>query len=145
MQKENKMGTMPINRLLITISLPMMLSMLVQALYNVVDSIFISHYSLDALTAVNLTFPFQNLMISVAVGTGVGINALLSRKLGEKDFEGANRAATHGILLNLLASILFAVIGISIAGVFFGFQSENAAVINFGKQYMKSNINADFR
>lgn len=136
MQKENKMGTMPINKLLITISLPMMLSMLVQALYNVVDSIFISHYSLDALTAVNLTFPFQNLMISVAVGTGVGINALLSRKLGEKDFEGANRAATHGILLNLLASILFAVIGISIAGVFFGFQSENAAVINFGKQYM---------
>ena len=136
MQKENKMGTMPINKLLISVSLPMMISMLVQAMYNIVDSIFISHYSLKALTAVNLTFPFQNLMISVAVGTGVGINALLSRRLGEKDFDGANRAATHGILLNYLSGILFAVIGIAVSGAFFRFQSDDAAVINYGRQYM---------
>lgn len=136
MQKENKMGTMPVGRLLISISFPMMISMLVQAMYNIVDSIFISHYSLKALTAVNLTFPFQNLMIAVATGTGVGINALLSRKLGEKDFEGANRTAVHGILLNFISSLVFAVIGISVSGMFFGFQSDDSAVINFGKQYM---------
>ena len=89
-KQENKMGVMPIPRLLITMSLPMMLSMLVQALYNIVDSMFVAQLSEDALTAVSLAFPIQTLMIAVAAGTGVGINALLSRNLGEKNYEGAN-------------------------------------------------------
>ena len=83
--KENKMGTMPVNKLLVTMSLPMVISMIVQALYNIVDSIFVSRLSEDALTAVSMAFPMQNLMISVAVGTGVGINAMLSRALGKQD------------------------------------------------------------
>ena len=95
---ENKMGIMPVPKLLITMSLPMMLSMLVQALYNIVDSMFVAKLSEEALTAVSLAFPAQTLMISISSGTGVGINALLSRNLGEKDFEGANRAARNGVL-----------------------------------------------
>ena len=88
---ENKMGVMPVKRLVLSMSLPMMVSMLVQALYNVVDSYFVAKVSEDALTAVGMAFPFQNLMISVAVGTGVGVNALLSRSLGAKDQQTANR------------------------------------------------------
>lgn len=95
-RKENKMGTMPVKKLLITMSLPMMASMLVQALYNIVDSIFVSRISEDALTAVSLAFPIQTLMIAVAGGTGVGVNALLSRSLGEKKFEEADRAGQYG-------------------------------------------------
>ena len=91
--KENKMGTMPVNRLLISMSLPMMASMLVQALYNVVDSIFVAKISEDALTAVSLAFPMQSLMIAAATGMGVGINSLLSRSLGQKNYERANKAA----------------------------------------------------
>ena len=83
--QENKMGTMPVNRLLITMSIPMIISMLVQALYNVVDSVFVAQISENALTAVSMAFPIQNLMIAVATGTGVGVNALLSRSLGEKN------------------------------------------------------------
>ena len=97
--KENKMGTMPVNKLLVTMSLPMVISMIVQALYNIVDSIFVSRLSEDALTAVSMAFPMQNLMISVAVGTGVGINAMLSRALGEKKFEAANKTAENGIFI----------------------------------------------
>ena len=103
--KENKMGTMPINKLLISMSLPMMISMLVQALYNVVDSIFVSQISENALTAVSLAFPVQNFMIAVGVGTGVGINALLSRSLGEKKFEQANKVANNGVFLAVLSYI----------------------------------------
>ena len=87
MQKENKMGVMPVKQLIISMSLPMMISMLVQALYNVVDSIFVAKISEDALTAVTLAFPMQNLMIALGSGTGVGINALLSRSLGEKNLK----------------------------------------------------------
>ena len=100
--RENKMGTMPINKLLISMSLPMMISMLVQALYNVVDSIFVSQISENALTAVSLAFPVQNFMIAFGVGTGVGVNALLSRSLGEKNFDEANKAANNGIFLSLI-------------------------------------------
>ena len=107
------MGIMPVNRLLITVSLPMMLSMLVQALYNIVDSIFISHYSLDALTAVNLTFPFQNLMISAGVGTGVGINALLSMRLGQKDNKAVNQTALNGVFLVIITIVLFIILGLT--------------------------------
>ena len=94
---ENKMGTMPINKLLLSMSLPMMASMLVMAFYNVVDSIFVSYFSDAALTAVTLAFPYQNLMVGVGVGTGVGINALLSKSLGEKDFDKATKTANNAI------------------------------------------------
>ena len=97
--QENKMGTMPVNRLLITMSIPMIISMLVQALYNVVDSVFVSQINENALTAVSMAFPIQNLMIAVAVGTGVGTNALLSRSLGEKNQDMANKAANNSVFL----------------------------------------------
>lgn len=100
---ENKMGTMPVNRLIINMSLPMIISMLVQALYNVVDSIFVVRVSQDALTAVSLAFPVQNLMIAVGAGTGVGINSYLSKSLGERKFREANRAATNGLFVILLS------------------------------------------
>ena len=101
-QKENKMGVMPVNRLLISMSLPMMISMLVQALYNIVDSIFVSRIDENALTAVSLAFPLQTLMIALGTGTGVGINALLSKSLGEKDFEKADKTAENGVFLALV-------------------------------------------
>ena len=97
--QENKMGVLPVNRLLISMSVPIMISMLVQALYNVVDSIFVAKLSENALNAVSLAFPVQNLMIAVATGTGVGINALLSKSLGEKNFKRANLAAANGVFL----------------------------------------------
>ena len=96
-ERENKMGVLPVNKLLITMSLPMMASMLVQALYNIVDSIFVSRVAEDALTAVSMAFPLQMLMIALAGGTGVGINAILSRALGEKEFDKANKTAVNGI------------------------------------------------
>ena len=96
-QKENKMGVMPVDRLLISMSLPMMISMLVQALYNIVDSIFVSRIDENALTAVSLAFPLQTLMIALGTGTGVGINALLSKSLGEKDFEKAYQEAAERV------------------------------------------------
>ena len=101
MATENKMGVMPLNRLLISMSVPMMISMLVQALYNIVDSMFVAQLSENALTAVSLAFPAQNLMIAVATGTGVGVNAALSRNLGEKNFDRANRIADHALFLAL--------------------------------------------
>ena len=110
---ENKMGTMPVGKLLVQISLPMMISMLVQALYNIVDSIFVAQISENALTAVSLAFPIQNLMISTSVGTGVGVNALLSKGLGEKDYERSDNAANMGLLLTLFHFILFLVLVIS--------------------------------
>ena len=105
------MGVMPIRRLLLTMSGPMMVSMLIQALYNVVDSMFVSYISEDALTAVSLAYPMQNLMIAVATGTGVGVNALLSRNLGEKNFAMANRAAGNAIFLGLVSFAVFALVG----------------------------------
>ena len=97
--QENKKGVLPVNRLLITMSVPIMISMLVQALYNVVDSIYVAMLSENALNAVSLAFPVQNLMIAVATGTGVGINALLSKSLGEKNFKRANQVAVNGVFL----------------------------------------------
>lgn len=135
-EQENKMGIMPIPRLLITMSLPMMLSMLVQALYNIVDSMFVAKLSEDALTAVSLAFPIQNLMIAVASGTGVGVNALLSRNLGEKDFEGANRAARNGLFLAVVSCIVFAVAGGFGSHFFFAMQTDNPVILKYGTQYM---------
>ncbi|MCD8390580.1 MAG: MATE family efflux transporter [Firmicutes bacterium] len=135
--KENKMGTMPVNRLLITMSLPMVISMLVQALYNVVDSIFVSRLSEDALTAVSMAFPMQNLMISVAAGIGVGINAMLSRRLGEKNYAAANKTGENGIFLEAMGYILFLLIGIFATNAFFAAQSASAAIAEMGVAYTR--------
>ena len=134
--KENKMGTMPINKLLITMSLPMMISMLVQALYNVVDSIFVSQISENALTAVSLAFPVQNFMIAVGVGTGVGINALLSRALGEKNFEEANKVANNGVFLAVMSYLAFFIIGILFSKKFFQWQTDIEDIVNGGYSYL---------
>ena len=135
--KENKMGVMPINKLIITMSLPMVVSMLVQALYNVVDSVFVSRLSEDALTAVSMAFPMQNLLISVAVGLGVGINAMLSRSLGEKNFEAANKTAENGILLEAIGYILFLLIGLFLTKPFFAAQSASAEITAMGIEYTR--------
>lgn len=133
---ENKMGVMPVNKLLITMSLPMMASMLIQALYNVVDSVFVAKISEEAITALSLAFPVQNLMIGVATGTGVGMNALLSRSLGEKDVKRVNRAATNGVVLAALSSIIFVLFGIFGSRFFFEVQTDNALIIEYGTQYI---------
>lgn len=135
--KENKMGTMPVNKLLVTMSLPMVISMIVQALYNIVDSIFVSRLSEDALTAVSMAFPMQNLMISVAVGTGVGINAMLSRALGEKKFEAANKTAENGIFIEVLGYVLFLLIGIFVTKPFFLAQAGAGNIANMGIEYTR--------
>lgn len=136
-QNENKMGVLPIPKLLITMSLPMILSMLVQALYNIVDSVFVAQVSEDALTAVSLVFPVQNLIISIAVGTGVGINALLSRNLGEHHFEEANKVAKNGIFLTVLSYIGIALLGGLGANTYFHMQTSNPVILNYGIDYMK--------
>lgn len=135
-RQENKMGVMPIPKLLITMSLPMIASMLVQALYNIVDSMFVAQLNEDALTAVSLAFPIQNLMIAVAAGTGVGINALLSKSLGEKKYETANRIAVNGILLGVLSSLVFALAGILGSRAFFEIQTKDTQIIEYGVEYM---------
>ena len=135
-KEENKMGVMPIPKLLITMSLPMMISMLIQALYNIVDSMFVAQLSENALTAVSLAFPIQSLMIAIAAGTGVGINALLSRNLGEKDFTGADRAAKNGIFLAIVSCIIFAILGVSGSHFFFAIQTDNQQIVDYGTQYL---------
>lgn len=136
MPRENKMGTMPIPKLLLTMSLPMVISMLVQALYNVVDSMFVSQINENALTAVSLAFPVQNLMIAVASGTGVGVNALLSRSLGEKNYEQANKAANVSILLAVCSCIIFALVGLFGSRAFFATQTADPQIQEYGCQYM---------
>ncbi|MCD7867817.1 MAG: MATE family efflux transporter [Clostridiales bacterium] len=133
---ENKMGTMPVNRLLITMALPMMISMLVQALYNVVDSIFVSRICEDALTAVSMAFPMQNLLIGVGSGIAVGMNALVSRNLGQKDQEGANQMAMHGVFLAACGYVIFLVLGLTIARWFFVVQGASDVIADYGYQYL---------
>lgn len=132
----NKMGVMPINKLIINMSLPMVISMLVQALYNVVDSIFVVRISQDALTAVSLAFPIQNLMIAVAAGTGVGINSYLSKSLGEHKFKEANRAATNGIFIILVSYLAFAIFGLFFSEFYFTSQTDIPEIIHYGKDYL---------
>ena len=134
--RENKMGVMPINRLLITMSLPMVISMLVQALYNIVDSIFVSQINEYALRAVSLAFPVQSLMIAVAVGTAVGINAFLSKTLGEKNYEKANIIAMNGIFLAMVSFVVFAIIGIFVSRPFFASQTDIEQVREYGVTYL---------
>lgn len=134
--KENKMGIMPVNQLLITMSLPIMISMLIQALYNIVDSMFVAQISEDALTAVSLAFPIQNLMIAVSTGTGVGINALLARRLGQKRNNEANLTAENGILLGILSSIAFILFGLFFCHRFFEIQNTGSLISEYGTQYL---------
>ena len=134
--KENKMGIMPIPKLLISMSLPMIISMLVQALYNIVDSMFVAKLNEAALTAVSLVFPVQNLMIAIAAGTGVGINALLSRNLGEKKFNEANQIAVNGLFLAICSCVVFAILGILGSRLFFELQTDDVQIIEYGTQYM---------
>lgn len=135
-QQENKMGTMPVNRLLVTMSIPMIISMLVQALYNVVDSVFVSRINENALTAVSMAFPIQNLMIAVAVGTGVGTNALLSRSLGEKNQEMADRAANNSVFLACASYLVFLIFGITGSELFYKLQTDIPEIISYGKDYI---------
>lgn len=137
MLKENKMGVMPVKRLVISMSFPIMISMLVQALYNVVDSIFVSQVCEDALTAVSLAFPAQNLMIGVATGTGVGINALLSRSLGAKNYEKANSVAANGVLLCFFSGAIFLLFGIFGVKLFYSSQvGTDSAIYTYGVDYL---------
>lgn len=133
---ENKMGTMPEGRLILTMSFPIMLSMLVQALYNIVDSAFVARISEDALTAVTLAFPVQLLMIAVATGTGVGINALLSRRLGEQKQQEADAVASNGIFLAVCFWILFAVLGLLFGRTFISLFTDIPTVIDMGTSYV---------
>ena len=135
--RENKMGTMPVRRLVLSMSLPMMIAMLVQALYNVVDSYFVAKLSENALTAVGMVFPFQNLMIAVGVGTGVGVNAFLSRSLGEKNYDAANRAAENGVFLAVLSTLVFTVAGLTLAHPFIAVQTDIPDIVSSGTAYMR--------
>lgn len=134
--EENKMGVMPVNKLIISMSLPIMASMLVQALYNIVDSIFVAKLNENALTAVSMAFPIQNLMIAVGVGTAVGVNALLARSLGEKDYEKVNRIAENSVFLVCISYLLFLLIGIFLAEPFYRSQTDITEIVTYGKDYL---------
>lgn len=133
---ENRMGTMPVDKLLLSMSLPMILSMLVQAMYNIIDSIFVAQIGEAALTAVSLAFPIQNLMIAVSVGTCVGVNALLSRSLGEKKQRDADLSAINGIFLSFVGYVFFAIFGLFFSRIFFATQTDNVEIIEYGTKYL---------
>lgn len=133
---QNKMGVMPVNKLLISMALPMMISMLVQALYNVVDSIFVARVSESALTAVSVSFPIQNLMIAIGVGIGVGVNALLSRSLGEGNHERARKIAVQGIFIEAICYVIFLFVGIFAMNLFFRSQTDDPGIIKMGSEYL---------
>ncbi len=137
---ENKMGTMPIGKLLFNMSLPMMISMLVQALYNIVDSIFVAKLSENALTAVSLAFPLQTLLIAVGTGTGVGMNALLSKSLGEKNFKKANATASNAAVLYFFSYLVFFILGFTIVRPFYASQIGNAdqEIMELGIEYLST-------
>lgn len=134
--QENKLGVMPIDKLIISMSLPIMISMLVQALYNIIDSIFVAKISENALTAVSMAFPLQNLMIAVGVGTAVGVNALLARSLGEKDFDKVNKVAENAVFLAVLSYLLFLIIGLFFVEPFYRSQTDIEEIIIYGKEYL---------
>lgn len=134
--RENKMGTMPIGKLLANMAGPVMISMLFQALYNIVDSVFVAKLSQDAMNAVSLAFPLQMLCIAFSVGTGVGINALLARSLGEKNQVAVNRAAGTGLFLVLCTAAVFMLLGFTLAEPFFRLQTANEQIIAYGRDYV---------
>lgn len=135
--KENKMGTMPENRLLLSMAVPMMVSMLVQALYNVVDSIFVAQICENALTAVSMAFPLQNVVISVSVGFGVGINALLSRALGQRRPDRANQVAVQGLMLELMSYLLVLLVGIFGVEAYMRTQTDIEEIVQYGVTYLR--------
>ena len=137
---ENKMGTMPVGRLVLNMSLPMMISMLVQALYNIVDSVFVAMLSENALTAVSMAFPLQTLLIAVGAGTGVGMNALLSKSLGEKNFEKADHTASNAAFLYGLSYLVFLILGFTVVKPFYASQVHNAdpEILKFGVEYLST-------
>ncbi len=136
--RENKMGTMPVNKLLLTMALPMVISMLVQALYNIVDSLYVARISEtnSELQAISLAFAAQNFMIAVATGTGVGINALLSKALGEKDHQSADKVAANGVFLALCSYIVFLILGFTCMPMYMSWMTDDATVIGFGVDYL---------
>ena len=136
-QQENKMGVMPVGRLLATMSVPIMISMLVQALYNVVDSMFVARIDEYALTALSMAFPIQNLMVAVAAGLGVGLNAVLSRALGARDQESVSRAAASGMLLMAVCSAVFMLGGATIVHAFYAAQTDIPEIIAYGESYTR--------
>ena len=137
MEKENKMGYMPVGRLLITTSIPLMISMLIQALYNIVDSRFVSLINEKAFTAVSIAFPMQNLMMGLALGIGVGINSLLSKSLGEKNFKQANLTAETGIVLSIIHSLIFIIFGLTLPTIYYKAQTSDPEIIKYGVEYLR--------
>ena len=144
MQNENKLGVMPIKKLIWNMSLPIIISMLVQALYNIVDSVFVSWVSEASLTAVSLAFPAQNLMISLAAGTAVGVNALMGRALGAKDQKRADTVAMNGLFLALVGFVLCAVLGLTLSDFYFRSQTDVEEIIQMGNQYLMIVMGASF-
>ena len=135
--KENKMGVMPVGKLIANMALPMVISMLVQALYNVVDSIYVSQVSESAVTALSLAFPIQNLLIGFAVGIGVGVNSLLSKSLGEKNQEAANFTAGNGVTLMMICTVLFMIFGAFGVRPYYEMQSTVMETVEGGIVYSK--------
>ncbi len=137
-QKENKMGSMSMFRLVLSVSIPMVVSMIVQALYNVVDTLFVASLSPEQyeLTAISLAFAAQNFMIAVGTGTGVGINALLSRSLGEKDYDRAHKIANNGVFLALCSYVVFLILGFTLIGPYMRLMTADETVIALGKEYL---------
>lgn len=133
---ENKMGNMPVNRLLLSMAIPMIISMMVQALYNIIDSIWVSNINQDALTAISLAFPMQNLMISIGVGTGVGVNALLSKSLGEKNQKMVNQTMGNGLFLSVLSGVFCMLIALLASRTFFTVQTDIVPIIDYGSEYL---------
>lgn len=144
MIKENKMGTKSISVLLLEVSVPIMISMLIQALYNVVDSYFVMRLSENAFTAVSVAFPVQNMIVGMAVGTGVGINSLLSRSLGEKNFDMANKAAENGLFLSFCYWVIFFILGATLSSTYFRAMSSDIEIVNFGTSYLRIVTMASF-
>lgn len=130
------MGYLPENKLLLTMSLPMVVSMLVQALYNVVDSFFVARINDDALAAITLAFPAQNFLIAIGAGTGVGVNALLSKSLGEKNKEQADKTAINGVFLAFMSFVFIFLLGLFCSGLFFRLQTKDSTVVEYGKEYL---------
>ena len=137
MQKENKMGVMPIPKLVLSMSVPIMISMVVQSMYNIVDSIFVARINEAALTATSLAYSAQMLQIAVAVGTGVGTNALVSKKLGEKNFDEAGEAATTGLVLTLISSLVFVIWGLLGSRAFIGMFTDDQVILGYGTAYLR--------
>ena len=135
--KENKMGTMSIKRLILTMSAPIVVSMMVQSLYNVVDSIFVAQISEEAITAVSMAFPFQQLMMSVGIGTAIGVNSLLARNLGAKKFSQVNKIANNGLLLAFFSFITFFLVGLFLSDKLIGIQTDNPDILAHGPVYLR--------